>query len=122
MFFNEILIMLFIISVIGYILVVVKEKFYLKNNMIIIDNKNVTQEHLDETDLKEFFLDGKRIRAGDEIKVITKSKDKFIGTIIGATQKEKAILMITNGNQLLRFKIDNIAQFKIISKYGKFFT
>lgn len=122
MLFKEILIMLFIISVIGYILVVLKEKIYLKNNMIIIDNKYVTQDHLDETDLKEFFLNGERIRAGDEIKVVTKSKDKFIGTIIGATQSEKAILMITHGNQLLRFKIDNIAQFKIISKYGKFFN
>lgn len=122
MFLQEVFIMLFIISVIGYILVVLKEKIYLKNNMIIIDNKHVTQEHLDETDLKEFFLDGKKIKAGDEIKVITKSKDKFIGTIIGAIQKEKSILMVTHSNRVLSFKIDNILQFKIISKYGKFFN
>lgn len=121
MLLQEIFIMLFIISVIGYILVVLKEKIYLKNNMIIIDNKHVKPEHLEETDLKEFFLDGKRIKAGDEIKVITKSNDKFMGTIIGAIQREKSILMVTNGNQILRFKIDNILQFKIISKYGKFF-
>ncbi len=122
MFLQEFFIMLFIISVIGYILVVLKEKIYLKNNMIIIDNKHVTQEHLDKTDLKEFFLDGKRIKSGDEIKVITKSKDKYIGTIIGATQREKSILMVTHSNRVLSFKIDNILQFKIISKYGKFFS
>ena len=122
MLLQEIFIMLFIISVIGYILVVLKEKIYLKNNMIIIDNKHVTQEHLDKTDLKEFFLDGKRIKSGDEIKVITKSKDKFIGIIIGATQREKSILMVTHGNRVLSFKIDNILQFKVISKYGKFFN
>lgn len=122
MLIYEILIMLFLISIFGYILVVMKEKINLKNNMIIIDNKHVKPEHLDETDLKEFFLDGKRLKAGDEIKVITKSKDRIMGTIIGAIQKEKSILIVTHANQVLRFEIENILQFKIISKYGKFFS
>lgn len=69
-----ILIMLLIVSILGYILVILKEKFYLKNNIILIDKKSVTQDDLDTTDLKEFFIDGTRLKAGDEIKVITKYK------------------------------------------------
>lgn len=120
-FIRIFLIMLLISSIIGYILVVLKEKFYLKNNIILIDNKHVTQEHLDNTDMKEFFLDGTMLKAGDEIRVITKKKEKFIGILIGAIKQEKSILLITNKNKVLKCKIDNILQFKIISKYGKFF-
>ena len=121
-FFITILAMLLITSILGYIFVVLKEKFYLKNNIILIDNKYVTQEDLDVTDLKEFFLDGTRLKAGDEIKVVTKDKESFIGILIGAVKKENSILLVTYKNRVLKFRIDNIMQFKIVSKYGKFFA
>ena len=121
-FFITILAMLLITSILGYIFVVLKEKFYLKNNVILIDNKYVTQEDLDVTDLKEFFLDGTRLKAGDEIKVVTKDKESFIGILIGAVKKENSILLVTYKNRVLKFRIDNIMQFKIVSKYGKFFA
>lgn len=113
---------LFIVSLIGYILVVIKEKLYLKNNLIVIDNKHVTQEHLEEADLKEFYLDGKRIKSGDEIKVRCKEKKNIIGTLIGAIVEEQSIMIITNKNKILRLKIEDIMEFKIISKYGKFLS
>lgn len=122
LFIQAFLIMLLITSIIGYILVVLKEKFYLKNNIILIDNKFVTQDHLEDADMKEFFLDGTKLKAGDEIKVITRTKERFIGILIGATQKEKSILLITHSNMILKFKIETISKFKIISKYGKFFS
>lgn len=121
-FLQSFLIMLLITSIIGYILVVLKEKIYLKNNIILIDNKSVTQDHLDNTDMKEFFLDGTILKAGDEIRVITRREEKVKGILIGAIQKEKSILLVTNGNKVLKFRVDNIKQFKIISKYGKFFV
>lgn len=120
--FITILVMLLVASIFGYIFVVLKEKFYLKNNIILIDNKYVTQEHLDGTDLKEFFLDGTRLKAGDEIKVVTKDKESFMGILIGAVKKENSILLVTYKNKVLKFRIDNILQFKIVSKYGKFFA
>lgn len=120
-FFGILLTMLLITSSLGYVLVVLKEKFYLKNNIILIDNKHVTQEHLDDTDMKEFFLDGTKLKAGDEIKVMTKKKEKIIGILIGAIQKEKSIILVTRANKILKFRIDNILRFKIVSKYGKFF-
>ncbi|NLW39750.1 MAG: hypothetical protein GXY96_02335 [Tissierellia bacterium] len=121
-YIKSILIFLFVLNIIGYILIVLREKMYLKNNIIFIDNKHVTSQHLEKADMKEFELDGTRVKAGDEIKVITKTKDKFAGILIGAIRKERAILMVTHKNEIKQLKIDNIIEFKIISKYGQFFN
>lgn len=113
---------LLIVSIVGYILSTLKEKIYLKNNIIVIDKKAVTQEHLESTDMKEFVLDGVRAKAGDEIKVITKEKKKYNGILIGAKKIEKSIMMITYRDEIKSFNIDNISKFKITSKYGQFFN
>lgn len=120
-FIQILLIMLFITSFFGYLFVIIKEKIYLKNNIIMIDKKVVTQDHLNETDMKEFVLDGLRAKAGDEIKVITKENEKYNGILIGAKKNDKSILMVTHRDEIKRFKIDNILKFKIKSKYGRFF-
>lgn len=120
-FILTILILLFITSIFGYIFTILKEKIYLKNNVIIIDKKAVTEEHLRETDMKEFILDGLRAKAGDEIKVITKEKKKYNGILLGAKKYDMSILMITHKDEIKMFKIDSILKFKIVSKYGKFF-
>ncbi len=117
-----ILILLLITSVFGYIFATLKEKLYLKNNIIIIDKKVVTEEHLNEADMKEFILDGLRVKAGDEIKVITKENEKYNGILIGAKKKDKSILMVTHSDEIKLFEIDNILKFKVVSKYGKFFN
>ena len=122
LFIEAVLIMLLITCVLGYILVVLKEKVYLKNNIILIDNRHVTQDHLNNTDMKEFFLDGTLLKAGDEIKVVTKKKEKYLGILIGAIKNDKSILVVTHSNKIISFRIENILQFKIISKYGKFFS
>ncbi|CCQ96034.1 conserved hypothetical protein [[Clostridium] ultunense Esp] len=121
-YIQRLLIFLLAINVLGYILVVLKEKIYLKNNLIIIDNKHVTPQHLEKADMKEFVLDGSRVKSGDEVKIITNAKDKFVGILIGAIKKEKAILMVTHDNEIKQLDIDNILKFKVISKYGRFFN
>lgn len=121
-FIQVILVLLFIASVFGYIFVILKEKIYLKNNIIIIDKKVVTEEHLKEADMKEFILDGLRAKAGDEVKVITKENKKYNGILLGAKKKDRAILMVTHKDEIKLFTIDNILKFKIVSKYGKFFN
>ena len=120
-YIQKILIFLLGTSILGYILVVLKEKLYLKNNVIIIDKKSVTQNHLEKADMKEFVLDGSRVKSGDEVKVITVAKDKFQGILIGAIRSEKSILMVTYNDEIKQLKIDNILKFKVISKYGRFF-
>lgn len=114
--------MLLVTSIFGYIFATFKEKIYLKNNIIVIDKKSVTQEHLESADMKEFVLDGLRVKAGDEIKVVTKENKKYNGILIGAKKIEKSIMMITHRDEVKSFNIDNISKFKIISKYGKFFN
>ena len=120
-YIQRILFILLIANILGYVLVVLKEKIYLKNNMIVIDKKTVTEDHLKEADMKEFTLDGTRVKSGDEIKVVTIAKEKIQGILIGAIKKEKAILLVTHRNQIKKFDIDNISKFKVVSKYGKFF-
>lgn len=117
-----ILIILFITSVFGYIFSTLKEKLYLKNNIILIEKKVVTQEHLNDTDMKEFIIDGLKVKSGDEIKLITKEKKSYIGILIGAKKKDKEILIVTHNDEIKNVKVENILKFKIVSKYGRFFN
>ena len=120
-YIQRILFVLLAANIFGYILVVLKEKIYLKNNMIVIDKKTVTQNHLKEADMKEFTLDGARVKSGDEVRVVTIAKEKIEGILIGAIKKERAILLVTHNDQIKKFDIDSILKFKVVSKYGKFF-
>lgn len=120
-YIRTILVLLFVTSIAGYIFAVIKEKIALKNNMIIIDKKSVTQEHIDETDVKEFLIGEFRVKSGDEIKVIFSNNKKIAGIIIGAVKRDNSILLVTYKDEIKRFKVDKIKELKIISKYGKFF-
>ncbi len=117
----NILILLFIVSCFGYVFVVLKEKILLDKNIILIDKKSIKQKHLDEADIKEFILDGNRMKAGDEIKIITKSKEKYNGILIGAKKMEQKIMIVTHRDEIKLFSLDNILKLKVVSKYGKFF-
>ena len=121
-YIQQVLIFGLIISILGYILSVLKEKLYLKNNIIVINKKSVTEKHLKEADMKEFILDGSRVKSGDEIQIVTIGKDKFEGILIGAIKRERSILMVTHDDEIKKFSIDNILKFKVISRYGKFFN
>jgi 16S rRNA U1498 N3-methylase RsmE len=72
--------------------------------------------------MKEFILNGLRVKAGDEVKVVTKEKEKYNGIVIGAKKRDKSIMMVTHRDEIKFFEIDNILKFKIKSKYGKFFN
>lgn len=56
-YIQQFLILILIFSILGYILSVLKEKLYLKNNIIVINKRSVTEKHLEEADMKEFVLD-----------------------------------------------------------------
>lgn len=122
LYIQEVLIVLFMASIFGYIFAVLKQKMYLKNNMIVIENKSVTQEDLDKADMKEFIINGRAVNSGDEVKVITTDKGSLKGTLIGIVKKDRTMLIVTYKDEIKELKIDNIEKFKIISKYGKFFN
>lgn len=124
MFLSEIilvLIMLFLVSIIGYILVVVKEKLYLSDNIIVLGKKSVTQDHIDETDMKFFSLGGVKLKSGDEIRVTLYNNDKVDGIVIGAKTKNRELLLVTHKDEVKSFELDKIKKIKVVSKYGCFF-
>lgn len=121
-YFIRLAIALYVLSIAGYVLVVLKEKFLLRNNIIIIDNKHLTHEDLSETDINEFIFKGQRIKSGDEIRVITKKEERLQGIIIGAKKSEDTIHIITYNNDVIKCQIDNIMKFRVVSKYGRFFN
>lgn len=120
-FLINFLCMLLLVSICGYILVVIKEKLYLRKNIILLDKKSVTQKHINDADIKEFLLDGNRLKTGDEVKVILKNKNTISGVIIGAIKKENQLLIVTHNDEVRKFSIGIIKQVKVISRYGKFF-
>ena len=121
-FLRNLLVILFIVSLLGYIFIVLIEKKHIKQNIILIDNKHLSENDIKEVDIRKFVFMGERLCSGDEIKITTKNNKAFNGTIIGAKSANKAIHIITYNNQISKFKIDNILKLKVISRYGKFFN
>lgn len=119
-FIYTLLLIFLFISILGYILVVIREKLLLKNNIILIDNKHVKQEDLEKTDTTVIIFSGNKVKSGDEVKVITKENEKYHGLVIGIKRSDRSIHIISHTNQIIICKLDNIQKFKIISKYGKF--
>ena len=118
----DFLIFLFILSAVGYIIVVFFEKVNIKRNIILITNRHLREEDINEVDINEFMYKGQRMKSGDEVKIINKEKKKYNGTIIGVKKSNSAIHIITYNNKIMRINADEILEFKIISKYGKFFN
>ncbi|MBS4539712.1 hypothetical protein GOQ27_14660 [Clostridium sp. D2Q-11] len=100
---------------------VIKEKVYLKNNTILIDNKVVTNDHIKETDISEFLIGELKVRSGDEISLVLNNEEKFNGIIIGAKKRENLLLLVTHSNEIMRLKVNKIRKIRVVSKYGKFF-
>ena len=119
-FIYNFILFMFFLSLFGYVLVILKEKIYIKKNIIIIENKYLTKQDLEEVDINEIIVRGKRVKSGDEIKIITAEKEKLNGTLIGGNKSNRAIHIITFDNRIKKLEIDKISKFKIISKYGKF--
>lgn len=114
------LIILFISSCVGYIFCVLIEKKNLKSNLIVIDNENVTQEDINEANIKRFVLGKKEYGAGDEIKVKT-AKNVVKGILLGAKKEDNSLILITDSSGIESVKITDIKWIRTINRYGKFF-
>lgn len=118
----HLIIILFFMSVLGYVLIVIKEKLYMSKNIIVIENKHLSKEDINEIDINEFIFNGKKVNSGDEIKITTSKKEILNGILIGGNRANKSIHIITFNNEIKKLSIDSILKFKIISKYGKLFN
>lgn len=115
------LITMFIVCIFGYIFVVIKEKINLMDNTIVIDKRSVTQDYIDEAEVKTFMLGNQEIRAGDEIKLVLSSNKKIEGIVLGAKLNKNEIMLVTYKDEVKRLKVDMIKKIRIVSRYGKFF-
>lgn len=113
-------IVLLLSSLLAYILIVLKEKYFLKQNMIVLDNRYLDQRDINETDITEFIFQGVETRSGDEVRVVTDSK-KYEGTIIGLRYDDESLHILTYENEIKKIKIGKIEDFVMLTKYGSFF-
>lgn len=111
---------LFLTSFSIYSIIVLKEKYFLKNNIVMLDKNIVSQEDIDETDINEFIFQGVKIKAGDRVNLVT-SRGSFEGLVIGLKLSKECIHIINKFNKIEKIKITNIRDIKIINKYGSFF-
>lgn len=115
-------ILLLAICIIGYFFVVMKEKYYLKNHIVLIDHKDLEPELLKNIDIKHFMLGSTEIMAGDEVKVQMENSHHVKGTVLGVIKSEDSIAVITKSQGVRNLKVKSIKKLKVISRYGKFFS
>ncbi len=118
----NILIIAFFVSIIGYILSVLREKYYLKNNIIIVDNKSLTSDDFKDIDMNQMSYNGLYLKTGDEIKIVTENNQTYKGTLLGGKFEDGILKVITKTDEILEFRVSKINKVKIIREYGKFFT
>ncbi len=112
---------LLITSILGYILETLKQKIYLKNNMVIIDKKSVTDSVLQDADFTEFVIGDKSLKSGDEIKIFTDKKKVLQGVVLGITREEMSLILVTHRDEIKKCSLASIRSLKVISRYGFFF-
>lgn len=118
---RNILLVLLILSFLGYTLIVFRQKILLKNNIIFINKKSINEELLNRANLKYFKIDNLKVKSGDEIKIKTKRNKKREGILIGVSEREGLVLIVTHDDRVEEYEITDIKSVKLISRYGYFF-
>ncbi len=113
---------LLIVSLVGYSLVVLKEKFYLKNHIILLEHRGVEPDLLENIDIKHFVLGTTEIMAGDEVKIKMENSTNVKGVVLGIIKSENSIALVTKSQGVKSLKVTSIKKLKVISRYGKFFA
>ncbi len=116
-----ILITSLVISLMGFLFATIREKYYLKNNIIIIDNNSLTEDVFEDIDINQMFFKGLKIKTGDELKIKTKDRT-YKGILLGGKFKEGVIKILINSEELIELEVKNIIEVKLLREYGKFFT
>lgn len=113
--------LLLIVSFIGYLLSVIKEKTDFRNNKILIKSKKINQKVIDEIDYKIFKLGNTKLNIGDEIKIYLRNNKLVKGTLVGAKKKSNSLCVVTREDEILELNITAIKKLKVTSKYGRIF-
>lgn len=113
--------LLLVISFIGYLFSIIKEKTDISNYKVSIKSKKVTQKIIDDIDYKMFKLGDTKLNIGDEIKVYLRNNKLIKGTLIGAKKKNNSLCVVTEKDELVELHITTIKKLKVVSRYGKIF-
>lgn len=116
---TKILIYLLGLSVYGYVLFTLREKYLLMSNAIPDSLAKIDQDILDELSHR-FEYKGVRMGIGDELVIMTTDKMIIEAVIVGA-DVDKQELVFKMGQMIHSFKGEDIIEFKILSRYGMFF-
>lgn len=118
--FLYLLVTMMFVALFGYVFSVLKERVDLYNQRINLKSNSITQEYIDDVEMKSFKLGRKTLLIGDEVKVYLNSKVFIKGVILGAKKSQNKVCLITESDELLELSVANIRKLKILSKYGRF--
>ncbi|MDO5708236.1 MAG: hypothetical protein Q4P31_06355 [Andreesenia angusta] len=121
-FLIKITFILLVLSILGYIISVLKEKISLIQGTIVLKNIKANQDTINKIDSIEMELKNKLLRTGDEVKLKLFSGKVVKGIVIGFSEEENKTLFMNTKTKLKEVKFKDIRKVKIISKYGKFFS
>lgn len=107
-------------SLFGYVFCVLKERVDLFHQRIEFKSDSITQDYIDDVEMKSFKLGRKTLLIGDEVKVYLNSKVFIKGVILGAKKSQNKLCLVTDSDELLELSVSNIRKLKILSKYGRF--
>lgn len=117
----QVLMGLLLVSLCGYLFVLVRERLGLMKNQVFIKTQKLTQKHLDAIELKVFKLGRKVLYIGDELKIRLQDHGLIRGVLVGAKKKENSLIILTGEDEVLELNVKKIEKVQIIMKYGRLF-
>lgn len=108
-------------SVIGYLFSALKETMDFNRAVVRFKSRKVTQNVIDQYDVKIFKLGGKRVNIGDEVKIVLDNEEQLKGFVLGAKKKLNALAVITELDEIVELNIRQIRKLRIVTKYGRLF-
>ncbi len=116
-----ILITLLCVSFCGYLIAVMREKYDLMRQQVVIKSKVVTQRFLDELDLKIFKLGRNKLIMGDEIRLRLKDNHSLRGVVLGAKKTSNVLCLVTVQDEIVEIQVSSIQKLTVVTKYGRIF-
>jgi hypothetical protein len=118
---SAILTVLLCVAIIGYLFSVMREKYDLMHQRVVIKSKAVTQKVLDDIDLKMFKLGRIKLFVGDEIRLRLKNSKRLKGIVLGAKKKANALCIVTSKDEIIEIEVTHIKKLSVLAKYGRLF-
>lgn len=118
---TALLLALLMVMVLGYLMSAYKETLDFKRAVVRFKSSKVTQNLIDQYDVKIFKLGGRRVNIGDEVKIVLENEEQLKGCVLGAKKKLNSLALITELDEIVELNIRQIRKLKVVTKYGRLF-